>query len=64
MTIARRNQMNATIERIITALKIDLIHEDDLPEKISDEQYAKWFAVSFIPDGVGCRMGPKLEFVR
>ena len=64
MTISRRYRENAMIERIITALNIKVIHEDTLPEDISDELYAKWFALSYIPDGVGCRVGPALEFVR
>jgi hypothetical protein len=33
------------------------MHEDELPP-MSDEQYAKWFAASYVPDGVGCRVGP------
>ena len=33
------------------------VHEDELPP-MTDEQYDAWFALSYIPDGVGCRMGP------
>ena len=64
MTIARRHRDNATIERIITSLKVGVVHEDDLPVDISDDLYAKWFALSYVPDGVGCRCGPALKFVR
>ncbi len=33
------------------------VHEDELPPMI-DAQYSAWFALSFVPGGVGCRMGP------
>lgn len=37
------------------------IHEDELPEDISEELYAAWFARSWVPGGVGCRVGPLLD---
>jgi len=39
----------------------DLIHEDELPPDISQEDYDRWYAQSFVPDGVGCRVGPRLN---
>ena len=43
---------------LLQALTMPQVHEDDLPD-MTDEQYAAWFEVSYVPDGVGCRMGPK-----
>ncbi len=37
------------------------INEDELPKSITDEQYAAWFKLSWIPDGVGCRVGPPVD---
>ncbi len=44
---------------VLQALVGPQVHEDELPT-MTDEQYAAWFAVSYIPDGIGCRMGPAL----
>jgi hypothetical protein len=37
----------------------NLIFEDELPE-MTDEQYSDWYDKSFIPGGIGCRVGPKV----
>lgn len=39
------------------------IHEDTLPEDMSDEDYGEWFGRSFVPGGVGCRVGPPVQRV-
>lgn len=41
----------------VTNICASHVHEDELPP-MTDGQYAKWFALSFISGGVGCRMGP------
>lgn len=41
----------------VTNICASHVHEDELPP-MTDGQYAKWFALSFVPGGVGCRMGP------
>lgn len=38
----------------------ELINEDELPTELSDYEYAQWFKHSFIPGGVGCRVGPRV----
>jgi hypothetical protein len=42
---------------LLHALVGPQVHEDELPI-MTDEEYAAWFALSYVPDGVGCRMGP------
>ncbi len=42
---------------------VPMMFEDDLPETISDEDYDEWYRNSHVPDGVGCRMGPKIDGV-
>ena len=37
--------------------EIPLMHEDELPEDITDKEYSWWFGNSFV-DGV--RVGPKI----
>ncbi len=37
------------------------VHEDELPKSITDEQYAAWYKRSWIPGGVGCRVGPPVD---
>ncbi len=37
-----------------------LINEDELPTELSDYEYAQWFKHSFVPDGGGCRVGPRV----
>ena len=34
-----------------------LIHEDDLPEDMTQTEYDAWFETSYVPGGVGCRVG-------
>lgn len=38
---------------------VAMMHEDELPEDMTDAEYDAWFAHSHVPDGVGCRMGPR-----
>jgi hypothetical protein len=45
------------LRRVLWALQMPQVHEDELPP-MSDEAYAAWFDVSYVPDGVGCRMRP------
>jgi hypothetical protein len=45
-----------------TAQVVAYIHEDELPSNMPKEDYDKWFAQSWIPDGVGCRVGPRYPF--
>ena len=35
--------------------------EDELPDDLTDLEYNLWFKKSYIPDGVGCRVGPKVK---
>lgn len=42
---------------VLQAFVMPQVHEDELPA-MTDEQYDAWFAVSYVPDGVGCRIGP------
>lgn len=37
------------------------IHEDTLPEDMSDADYGEWFGRSFVPGNVGCRVGPPVQ---
>lgn len=37
---------------------VPLMFEDELPDNITDEEYAQWFQCSKVPNGVGCRIGP------
>jgi hypothetical protein len=39
----------------------ELVFEDELPE-LTDEEYDVWYQASFIPDGGGCRVGPKVKW--
>jgi hypothetical protein len=34
------------------------MHEDELPDDMTSEEYSEWFDKSWIPDGIGCRVGP------
>ncbi|MCP4604514.1 MAG: site-specific DNA-methyltransferase [Proteobacteria bacterium] len=36
-----------------------VVHEDDLPKDLPKAQYDNWFKTSYIPGGVGCRVGPR-----
>lgn len=45
---------------VLQAFVMPQAHEDELPP-MTDEQYAQWFEVSYVPDGVGCRMGPAVR---
>ena len=47
----------------VRALTLPQVNEDELPP-MTDEQYDAWFALSYVPDGVGCRMGPAIEVDR
>lgn len=38
---------------------IPTMHEDELPE-MTDSEYDEWYVNSHVPDGVGCRIGPKI----
>lgn len=40
------------------------IHEDTLPDDMSDADYGEWFGRSFVPGNVGCRMGPPVVRVQ
>ena len=46
-------------DRAIAKAAGDLMNEDELPEDITDAEYSAWFARSFIPGGIGCRVGPR-----
>ena len=35
-----------------------MIFEDSLPDDLTDDEYNIWYEHSFVPDGVGCRVGP------
>ena len=35
-----------------------VVYEDDLPDDMTDEQYENWYRTSYVPDGLGCRVGP------
>lgn len=35
-----------------------IMFEDDLPIDLTHAEYEKWYAKSFVPGGVGCRVGP------
>lgn len=37
----------------------EYMHEDELPEDIPQADYDEWYKRSYVPDGVGCRVGPK-----
>lgn len=39
---------------------VQMIHEDELPAGMTQDEYDAWYENSHVPDGVGCRMGPKL----
>jgi hypothetical protein len=39
------------------------MHEDQLPVNMPKEDYDKWYAQSWIPEGVGCRVGPVYPLV-
>ena len=41
----------------VRALTLPQVHEDELPP-MTDEQYDSWFALSYLPNGIGCRIGP------
>lgn len=41
---------------------INYMHEDDLPVDMPQADYDKWYARSFVPDGIGCRVGPEYPF--
>ena len=41
--------------------RIPTIHEDELPNDLTDDEYEWWFKNSHVPDGVSCRMGPLLR---
>ena len=51
------------LENLVEDLSIaaGYVHEDELPSGISQEDYDKWYAQSWVPDGVGCRVGPPLS---
>jgi hypothetical protein len=36
----------------------DYMHEDDLPEDMTADEYDRWYEQSYVPGGVGCRVGP------
>lgn len=38
------------------------MHEDELPADMPKEDYDKWYEQSWIPNGVGCRVGPRYPF--
>lgn len=40
-----------------------IMYEDDLPH-MTDEKYDEWYEKSFIPGGVGVRVGPAVKAVR
>jgi hypothetical protein len=40
------------------------MHEDQLPVNMPKEDYDKWYAQSWIPDRVGCRVGPVYPLVQ
>lgn len=42
-----------------TSIPIEYMHEDELPEDMPQADYDEWYARSFVPGGVGCRIGPK-----
>lgn len=35
------------------------MHEDELPENMPQSDYDEWYERSFVPDGLGVRVGPK-----
>ena len=35
-----------------------IMHEDELPADITAIEYSEWYKKSFIPGGVGVRVGP------
>lgn len=37
---------------------VPTMHEDELPDDMTDAEYKQWFENSYVPDGVGCRVGP------
>ena len=41
--------------------RIPTIHEDELPNDLTADEYEWWFKNSHVPDGVGCRIGPLLR---
>lgn len=38
-----------------------LIHEDELPDDMTQKEYDEWYKKSYIPGGVGCRVGVRPE---
>lgn len=38
------------------------MHEDELPADMPRKDYDEWFKRSWIPGGVGCRVGPIYPF--
>lgn len=36
------------------------VHEDTLPESMTDAEYDAWYEHSGVQDGVGCRTGPRV----
>lgn len=38
---------------------IPTMNEDELPE-MTDDEYDEWYKNSHVPDGFGCRIGPKI----
>jgi hypothetical protein len=54
--LALKDTKKKTPQRVMEG---DLMHEDELPENMPQADYDKWYAQSFVPDGVGCRVGPK-----
>lgn len=46
-------------KRKLTKAPTGYMHEDDLPEDMPQADYDEWYEQSFVPDGVGCRVGPK-----
>jgi hypothetical protein len=38
---------------------VPMMFEDELPDDMTNDDYDEWYKWSRVPDGVGCRMGPR-----
>jgi hypothetical protein len=62
--LVKRIKIEAAPATPVAQPEVRYMYEDQLPADMPKEDYDKWYAQSFVPNGIGFRVGPAYPFTK